>query len=189
MFRFSRRLGTARSAGRAIFAGGNAVPDISGRRDTCKLEFVDTGWFYFWQGESHADPLDTIYRTWFLAAPIVIFFVYWHMSWASIRKDFPTLNFSCHGFSTCVFLLTELCSSMSFYNVSGRLWRRGGSGCFLALIWFHCFALTLYMPTCLHVDNRACLHAYTLPCCRKHSPNDPKNAVESVGNISPNLSQ
>ena len=36
--------------------------------------------------------------------------------------------------------------------------------CITPLAWveIQCFALTVYMPTCLHVDKRACLHAYTL---------------------------
>ena len=38
--------------------------------------------------------------------------------------------------------------------------------CITPLAWveIQCFALTVYMPTCLYVDKRACLHAYTLAC-------------------------
>ena len=36
--------------------------------------------------------------------------------------------------------------------------------CITPLAWveIQCFALTVYMPTCLHIDKRACLYAYTL---------------------------
>ena len=36
--------------------------------------------------------------------------------------------------------------------------------CITPLTWveIQCFALTAYMPTCLHVHMRACLHSYML---------------------------
>jgi hypothetical protein len=54
--------------------------------------------------------------------------------------------------------------------------------CITPLAWveIQCFALTVYMPTCLHVDKRAALHAYTLACVhacshQKTTQNPPKN--------------
>ena len=61
--------------------------------------------------------------------------------------------------------------------------------CITPLAWveIQCFALTVYMPTCLHVDKRAALHAYTLACVhacshQKTTQNPPKNLPKTSQN-------
>ena len=62
--------------------------------------------------------------------------------------------------------------------------------CITPLAWveIQCFALTVYMPTCLHVDKRAALHAYTLECVhacshQKTSQNPPKILQKTIKNL------